>query len=70
LLPYVFRGVWSESHFEKETQELLNELATEKIKTEGNVFTMLYNPPFIPGFLRRNEVVIEVEYTDNKTVSP
>ena len=56
-----FSGGWSESHFEKETQELLNELAKEKIKTKGNVFTMLYNPPFIPGFLRRNEVAIEVE---------
>ena len=56
-----FSGGWSESHFEKETQELLNELAKEKIKTKGNVFTMLYNPPFIPCFLRRNEVAIEVE---------
>ena len=62
-----FSGGWSEAHFEKETQELLDELAKEKIKTKGNVFTMLYNPPFIPGFLRRNEVAIEVEYTDNKT---
>ena len=56
-----FSGGWSESHFEKETQELLNELSEAKIKTKGNVFTMLYNPPFIPGFLRRNEVAIEVE---------
>ena len=56
-----FSGGWSESHFEKETQELLNELAKEKIQTKGNIFTMLYNPPFIPGFLRRNEVAIEVE---------
>jgi hypothetical protein len=58
-----FSGGWSEAHFEKETQELLNELAKEKIKTRGNVFTMLYNPPFIPGFLRRNEVAVEVEQT-------
>ncbi len=62
-----FSGGWSEEHFEKETQELLNELNKEKIKTKGNVFTMLYNPPFIPGFLRRNEVAIEVEYLDKKT---
>jgi hypothetical protein len=56
-----FSGSWSESHFEKETQELLNELAKAEIKTKGKVFTMLYNSPFIPGFLRRNEVAVEVE---------
>ncbi len=56
-----FPGSWSESHFKKETEELLNELSKEGIRTKGRVFTMLYNPPFIPGFLRRNEVAIEVE---------
>ncbi len=56
-----FSGGWSEKHFEKETEELLNELAKVGIKTRGRVFTMLYNPPYIPGFLRRNEVAIEVE---------
>ena len=58
-----FSGDWSEAHFEKETQELLDALSEAKIKTKGNVFTMLYNPPFIPGFLRRNEVAIEIEQT-------
>jgi hypothetical protein len=57
-----FSGGWSEAHFEKERQELLNKLAEEKISTKGNIFTMLYNPPFTPGFLRRNEVTIEIEY--------
>jgi len=56
-----FSGGWSEKHFEKETNELLNELAKAGIKTKGNVFTMLYNPPYIPGFLRRNEAAIEIE---------
>jgi effector-binding domain-containing protein len=56
-----FSGGWSEPHFEKEKQELLNELDNAKIKTKGEVFTMLYNPPFIPGFLRRNEVAVEIE---------
>jgi hypothetical protein len=56
-----FSGGWSEAHFEKEKQELLEELTNAGIKTKGKVFTMLYNPPFIPGFLRRNEVAIEVD---------
>ena len=57
-------GSWSEGHFEKETKELLDGLSKEEIKTKGDVFTMLYNPPFTPGFLRRNEVGIEIEETD------
>jgi hypothetical protein len=56
-----FSGGWSEKHFEKETQQLLNELTKAKIKTKGNTFTMLYNPPYIPGFLRRNEIAIETQ---------
>ncbi len=55
-----FSGNWSENHFEKEAKELLEELAKVKIQTKGNVFSMLYNPPFTPGFLRRNEAAIEI----------
>ncbi len=56
-----FSGSWSEKHFEAKTQELLDEIAEAKIRTRGSIFTMLYNPPFMPGFLRRNEVAIEIE---------
>jgi hypothetical protein len=56
-----FSGGWSESHFEKETRELLDTLSEAKIKTKGRVFNMLYNPSFIPGFLRRNEVAVEID---------
>jgi hypothetical protein len=56
-----FSGSWSEAHFTEKTKELLEELANAKIKTKGSVFTMLYNPPFTPSFLRRNEIAIEVE---------
>ncbi len=58
-----FSGSWSQDHFEKETQQLLKEIADAKVKIKGRVFTMLYNPPFTPSFLRRNEVAIEVEET-------
>ncbi len=59
-----FSGSWSEDHFEAKTRELLDELSNAKIRTRGSVFAMLYNPPFIPSFLRRNEVAVEVEFTD------
>jgi effector-binding domain-containing protein len=55
-----FSGSWSEDHFEEKTKELLQELTNAKIVTMGPVFSMLYNPPFTPSFLRRNEVAIEV----------
>jgi hypothetical protein len=55
-----FSGSWSQAHFEEKTKELLQELADAKIVTVGSVFSMLYNPPFTPSFLRRNEVAIEV----------
>jgi len=55
-----FSGSWSEIHFKEKTKELLEELAKAKVKTKGSIFTMLYNPPFTPSFLRRNEVAIEV----------
>ncbi len=55
-----FGGSWSEEHFEEKTKQLLEELEHASIKTKCNIFTMLYNPPFTPSFLRRNEVAIEV----------
>ena len=56
-----FSGNWSKNRFEKEASKLLDELTRDRIKTRGGVFTMLYNPPFTPSFLRRNEVAIEIE---------
>jgi hypothetical protein len=55
-----FSGSWSQAHFEEKTKELLQKLADAKVATKGSVFSMLYNPPFTPSFLRRNEVAIEV----------
>lgn len=60
-----FSGSWSEDNFEVKTRELLDELSQARIKTKGTVFAMLYNPPFIPSFLRRNEVAIEIDETDS-----
>jgi hypothetical protein len=56
-----FSGRWTSSLFEKKTKELLEEIEKAKIKTKGDVFGMLYNAPFTPSFMRRNEVAIELE---------
>jgi hypothetical protein len=56
-----FSGRWSNSTFKKKSQELLKELAEAGIKTVGQVFSMRYNAPFTPWFMRRNEVAVAVE---------
>jgi len=58
-----FSGRWSNSLFKKKSKELLEELKKANIKTQGNVFSMRYNGPFTPWFMRRNEVAVGA--TDN-----
>ena len=58
-----FSGRWSNLIFKKKSKEILEDLTKAGIKTVGQVFTMRYNGPFTPWFMRRNEVAIEVEQT-------
>ena len=58
-----FSGRWSNSIFKKKSKEMLEELTKAGIKTVGQVFTMRYNGPFTPWFMRRNEVAVEIEKT-------
>lgn len=51
--------VHSESVKEKE-ESLLATLRKRGIETKGQVFLMRYNGPGTPGFLRRNEVGVEI----------
>jgi hypothetical protein len=57
-----FRGLaWRES-VRRQTGRLLGWLESEGIEARGAPFLMQYNPPYVPGFLRRNEVGVEIEY--------
>jgi hypothetical protein len=56
-----FSGRWSNSIFKKKAKAMLEELAKAGMKSTGQVFSMRYNGPFTPWFLRRNEVAIAVE---------
>jgi hypothetical protein len=46
---------------------MLNELKKAGMNTIGQVFTMKYNGPFTPWFMRRNEVAVEVECSPSKS---
>jgi effector-binding domain-containing protein len=56
-----FSGRWSTSLFKKKSEELLDEIKNAGLKLNGQVFSMRYNGPYTPWFLRRNEVAVEVE---------
>ena len=55
-----FSGHSSSKNMNKHTQQLLTQIKTHKLKTKGEPYLMRYNSPFTPGFLRRNEVVVEI----------
>jgi hypothetical protein len=59
VLPY--RGNWSEKRYRKHEAKLLSLL--ENVSTwriAGEPTWARYDPPFMPGFMRSNEVAIEV----------
>ena len=56
-----FSGRWSDSVFKKKSEDLLVEIKNAGFKTSGQVFSMRYNGPYTPWFLRRNEVAVQVE---------
>jgi hypothetical protein len=55
-----YRGNWSEKHYREQEQALLGSLRDAAIQPVGNPVFARYNAPFVPGFLRRNEVIVEV----------
>jgi len=55
-----FSGYSTSKNIEKHTQKLLTKIKTNKLKTKREPYLMRYNSPFTPGFLRRNEVAIEI----------
>jgi hypothetical protein len=56
-----FRGGAGKRDIARKTEHLLDVLAKHSIKPKEKPFLMRYNPPFVPGFLRRNEVAIQVQ---------
>lgn len=56
-----YSGTWSEERYQEKVQALLEVLKTQGVKLKGAPTLARYNPPWIPWFLRRNEVQIEIE---------
>ena len=55
-----FRGTAGVGAVAEKRRELLETLARHEIRSKGAPFLMRYNPPLTPGFMRRNEVGVEL----------
>lgn len=59
-----FSGKTTQKSVEKHTQLLDDNLTKHHLKALSSPLLMRYNSPFAPGFLRRNELAVEIEYTE------
>jgi hypothetical protein len=55
-----FRGWARKNTVESQKNKLLSILKFNNVKTVGDPFLMRYNSPWTPGFMRRNEIGIEI----------
>jgi hypothetical protein len=56
-----YSGRWTESNYNASRDELLGLLSAAGIGVRGEPQLARYNAPFVPPFMRRNEVLIEVD---------
>ena len=55
-----YSGRWTEQNVATRTKQLLTAIADESLESIGDVVSAAYDPPFMPPFMRRNEVMVEV----------
>jgi effector-binding domain-containing protein len=56
-----FSGYFKQDRIHKNKQRLSRWLEEQGIETQGDFIVAGYNPPWVPGFLARNEVMIEIK---------
>lgn len=56
-----YRGNWSEARYQAHLEKLQAALAKEGLKAAGTPVWARYDPPFMPTFLRTNEILVEVQ---------
>jgi len=59
-----FSGFFRQEKIEKNKQRLSHWLEEQGLETEGDFIVAGYNPPWVPGFLARNEVLIQINSDD------
>ena len=57
-----YSGLWSEGNYDRHETALLDAIAAYGLRLKGDPILARYNGPLTPWFLRRNEVVVEIEW--------
>jgi len=56
-----FSGSWNQERFDREGETLVSDLLSSGLETVGSLYFARFDPPWKPGFLKRNEVLIRVK---------
>ncbi|ABM03565.1 SOUL heme-binding protein [Psychromonas ingrahamii 37] len=55
-----YSGFWSEKNYLRNLEKLQNWIENSRLTPVGEPIWARYNPPFMPWFLRRNEILVPV----------
>jgi len=56
-----FKGGWNDKSFRKYNDLIINKIHQEGLKLLSDAYILRYQPPFIPNFLKRNEIMYLVK---------
>ena len=56
-----FSGYFNKEKIRKNKERLSQWLREQGLETEGEYIVAGYNPPWIPGFITRNEILIKIK---------
>jgi hypothetical protein len=59
-----YSGRWTEGNYRKNEAKLIEALSADGRRAIGAPILARYNSPFTPWFMRRNEVMVEIEGTE------
>ena len=65
-----YSGRWTAKNFEAKKQLLRSELAGQEVVPVSAIQSALYDPPYTPPFMRRNEVMVEVNRLPDAAQEP
>ncbi|MBQ0713038.1 MAG: heme-binding protein [Porticoccus sp.] len=61
-----YSGFWSEKNYRRNLDNLNSWMEKQHLSVVGDPIWARYNPPFMPWFLRRNEILVPVEWHEIK----